>query len=286
MDIIHSIYLICETPHHLVFVSFVVQITEPTCNWLIQSIHLNKGRWIEMTRKLTVSIILTVIAALAVSITGFAVTPTPQGFDKYIVYMAAGRYNADVAPVEGDLSMWYHKDVMGRSDEEIAEVHAEADAYFEKQFGPNLPSAMPFAFDPRDEYRVYVSSGEEVPSEGWVIRDGGFMVMLMEDTVLYGEYGGEQGKFVPAGSMLVYGDYNIDRTPSGKDPMIIHYHSAAPIMMHPYEPGFKIDCTIISEEFGIGRAQGFSSPLIVDGMTQVNIRTVLTFPAYGPSIQH
>ncbi len=64
-----------------------------------------------------------------------------------------------------------------------------------------------------------------MPSEGWVVRDGGFMVMIMEDTIVHGEFGGEEGKVVPAGSMLVYGEYNIDRSPSGKDPLIIHYRS-------------------------------------------------------------
>ncbi len=238
-----------------------------------------------MKRKLNVSIVLALITVLIVSITGFALT-APEGFDKYLVYMAAGSYDPDIEPAEGNLGMWFHKEIMGRSDEEIARIREEADVYFYEQFGPGLPTSMPFGVDPREEYRAYVSSAEEVPSEGWVVRDGGFMVMIMEDTILHGEYGGEEGKPVPAGSMLVYGEYNIDRSPSGKDPLIIQYYSASPIIMHPHESGFKFDCIIVSEEFGVGRAQGLSNPKTVDGMKQANIRTQLTFPAYGPSIQH
>lgn len=239
-----------------------------------------------MRRTLIVSIAVALITVLMVSTTSLAATPTPEGFDKYLVYMAAGRYDPEVEPAEGDLAMWFHKEILGRNDEEISKAQAEADAYFEKQFGPGLPSAMPFGLDPREEYRAYVSSGEEVPSEGWVVRDGGFMVMIMEDTVLHGEFGGEEGKFVPAGSMLIYGEYNIDRSPSGREPLIIHYRSASPVVMNPYEPGFKFDCIIISEEFGVGRAQGLSNPQTIDGMKQANTRTQLTFPAYGPSVQH
>lgn len=237
--------------------------------------------------KRIMGVTLVVLMVLMIfSVVGLASNEAPDGFDKYLVYMAAGRYDQDVDPVEGDLGMWFHKDIMGRTDSEIEAANVEADEYFEKRFGPGLPSAMPFGLDPREEYRAYVSSGEEVPSEGWVVRDGGFMLMFSEETTLYGEYGGEEGKTIPAGSMLVYGEYNIDRTPSGEEPLIIHYRSASPVVMNPYEPGFKFDCIIISEEFGTGRAQGLSNPQMVDGQYQANIRTQLTFPAYGPSVQH
>ena len=212
----------------------------------------------------------------------------PDGFDKYIVYSAAGRFDTSVAPKEGNLGMWFHKDIMGRNDMEIAEAKAEAVEYIEAQFGPNLPEPMPFGVDPRVEYRAYVISGESVPSEGYVVRDGGFMVMLQKATVLFGRYGGEQGKVVPAGTMIVYGTYNIDRSPTGKDPLIIQYRSASPVIQHPLEPGFKFDCVAISDEFGEGRAQGLAAHQMLEGgnVQQSNIRTVLTFPAYGPSIDH
>lgn len=237
-------------------------------------------------KKLMIVILVAVMSVMIFPLVGLAEDVPPTGFDKYIVYMAAGRYDDDVEPAEGNLADWFHKEIMGRNDAEISEAQAEADTYFEKQFGPDLPKAMAFGFDPRNEYRAYVSSGEEVPSAGWVVRDGGFMVMFSEETTLYGEYGGEEGKTIPAGSMLVYGDYNIDRTPSGKEPLIIHYRSASPVVMNPYEPGFRFDCIVSSEEFGTGRAQGLSNPQMVDGQFQANIRTQITFPAYGPSVQH
>lgn len=231
---------------------------------------------------------------------GGSPAPTPQGFDKYLVYMGAGLYDPGVPPPEGDLAMWFHKEIMGRSDDEIAELKAEAEEYFEDQFGPGLPETMAFGLDPRNEYRCYIISGEWVSSQGWVVRDGGFMTMVPDDgnggTTLYGEWGGAVGKWVPAGSILVYGDYNIKRegpgNPQGEarrpkiEPLIIHYHSASPIIFHPYEPGMKFQCVLVNEDFGMGLANGTSNPITIDGKTQANIRNILTFPGFGPSVEH
>lgn len=252
-----------------------------------------------MRKKLFATLGLVFLTALMVTGLGFAKggspSPTPQGFEKYLVFTAAGLYDPDVPPVEGDLVDWYHKEVMGRSDAEIASVNAAADAYFEDTFGPGLPPSFPFAVDPRNEYRAYVISGEWVASEGWVVRDGGFLTMLGDDgsggMTLTGTWGGA-GTWVPAGSMLVFGDYNINREGPGNssghttEPLIIHYQSGSPIIQHPYEDGIKFNCTVISEDFGEGLAQGLSNPQTVGGKVQANIRTILTFPGLGPSIEH
>jgi len=231
---------------------------------------------------------LILMTTLLLPFSAMARSEAPEGFDKYIVYSAAGRFNPDIKPAEGDLATWFHKDVMGRTNEEIATAKAEAAEYFQAQFGPNLPAPMPFGLDPRVEYRAYVISGESVPAEGYVVRDGGFMIVLQKATVLFGRYGGDKGKVVPAGTMLVYGTYNIDRSPNGKEPLLIQYRSASPVIPHPLEAGFKFDCIAISEEFGRGRAQGFAAHQMLEGgkIQQSNIRTVLTFPAYGPSVDH
>lgn len=118
------------------------------------------------------------------------------------------------------------------------------------------------------------------------------MIRLMADTYLTGEWGGA-GKFVPAGSFLVYGDYNIDVTGPGKSgkhpsyvkPIIIHYQSAEPIVPDPINEVTTFRCTLIGP-WGEGIAQGISKPLMVDGKRQANIRNILTFSTYGPSIVH
>ena len=245
--------------------------------------------------KAKLTLVLLLVLATAVGIV-YANTPvrTPDGFDKVLVYMAAGQYDPNVPPAEGDLAEWFHKEIMGRSDDEILEEKYAAMAYFEEQFGPGLPEPVAFGVDPRNEYRVYFISGMDVPSEGWVVRDGGFMGMIPDPGMtLYGEWGGPAGKWVPGGSFLVYGDYNIDVTGPGKSgkhpsyvkPIIIHYQSAEPIVPDPINGVITFRCTLIAP-WGEGIAQGISRPLEVDGKRQANIRNILTFPRYGPSIVH
>lgn len=256
-----------------------------------------------MSKKRITTIAMVLLAALLVlPVLGFAnggpPSPTPQGFDKYLVYTAAGLYDPSPSesPTAKFLADWFHKDVMGRSEAEIVSEKAAADAFFLARFGPDLTS-KPFGVDPRNEYRAYVISGEWVASEGWVVRDGGFMVMVpdVDDTggmTLTGTWGEPDGKWVPAGSMIVFGDYNILREGPGNSagsttqPLIIHYQSLSPIIQHPYEDGIKFMCEVMSEDFGEGLAQGLSNPQTVDGKFQANIRTILTFPGFGPSTEH
>jgi hypothetical protein len=146
----------------------------------------------------------------------------------------------------------------------------------------------------------------EVPPEGWVVREGGFMVNLTEETTLYGIWGGEEGKTVPAGSLFVYGDYNINVsdnvspdnespdnvsptvTPLPVEPIIIHFQSVEPIVPDLVNNGTTFRCTAIAP-WGEGIAQGISYPQTVTNtttnmtMTQANSRNIQTYPAYAPS---
>lgn len=240
---------------------------------------------------------ITLFAIVLISIMGivYANTPvrTPEGFNEVVIFMAAGEYDPAVPPKEGDLSMWFHKTVMGRTDEQIMEQKNLAEEYFMGQFGIDTdPQA--FGLDPRNEYRAYYISGMDIPEEGWVVRDGGFLVAFMADTTLYGEWGGVTGKTVPSGSIIVFGDYNIDVTGPGKsgknpafaEPIIIHYQSAEPIIPEVINGGITFRCTVIAP-WGEGIAQGLSyGQSAGDGRVQANIRNVQTYPEYGPSIVH
>lgn len=193
----------------------------------------------------------------------------PAPFGTYIVYSAAGVYDPTVPPVQGNLADWFHREVMGRDDAAIAAERARADAYFAAEFGSLYTpgSLAAFGQDPRTQYRAYFISGEDVPPEGWLVRDGGFRAMLSD------------------GGMVVFGNYSIDVTEKKKsEPIIIHYESADPI--YPQADGSLLfRCRVTSEDFddfGGGLAQGISDPQqLADGRTLTNIRNVLTFPGYG-----
>jgi hypothetical protein len=114
-------------------------------------------------------------------------------------------------------------------------------------------------------------SGESVPPEGWVVRDGGFMATLTD------------------GTFVVYGDYNIKVTRSGRtrrepSPILIHYESVDPIHNHPDGSGY-FRCRLRStsfNDFDGGLAQGmFANQTLPDGQVISNIRNILTFPGLG-----
>jgi hypothetical protein len=162
---------------------------------------------------------------------------------------------------------------MGRDDAAIAAERAAADTYFATTFGSlYVPGSLEaFGLDPRVGYTAYFISGENVPPEGWVVRDGGFRADLTD------------------GTFVVYGDYNINALGPGRSgrtakPILIHYESVDPIHSHPDGSGY-FRCRLSSSsfnDFGGGLAQGmFADQMLPDGRVVSNIRNILTFPGLG-----
>ncbi|HSM54808.1 MAG TPA: hypothetical protein VK879_01535 [Candidatus Sulfomarinibacteraceae bacterium] len=67
------------------------------------------------------------------------------------------------------------------------------------------PDVQAFGQDPRTEYRAYKITGYRVPAEGWLVRDGGFIVNIPAGTTLHGEYRGEDGITLPSDSFEDHG---------------------------------------------------------------------------------
>jgi hypothetical protein len=224
-----------------------------------------RGRLTPTVIAALLALVLVVPATLA---TSGAQAPSP--FGKYLVYTAAGVFDSSVLPAEGDLADWFHRQIMGRDDAELAAEEARADAYFTQAFGSlyRPGSLTAFGLDPRNEYRAYFVSGEKVPPDGWVVRDGGFQATLSD------------------GGLVVFGDYNIAATKNKKpaEPILIHYESTDPIYAQD-DGSLLFRCRLTSEsfdDFGGGLAQGMSDAQeLADGRTVANIRNILTFPGYG-----
>jgi len=217
---------------------------------------------------------------------------TPQGFDAYLVYMANGSFDPD-EPNPGSADE-YHTEIMGRNEDQRAAEQERAEVFFRDRFGLDFTAVEPqdgvktsgnatldtagFMVDPRWEYRAYTVAGRDVPAEGWVVRDGGWRVDVGEGgATLTGTWGGDEGINVPAGSFVVFGDYNID---TGEEPIIIHYESGEPIL--PPGPGgvMAFSCALSHPEWGEGQANGtiLAPEEQEDGTVKVSIRNVLTFP--------
>ena len=230
------------------------------------------------------SVLLAVlVAASAISLVSAQEVPDPTGFDQLLVYIGNGVYDASDAAYEMPTGEFFHQEIMGRSDEAMEQNRQDAIAFFETRFGIDATDSnnfgfMPFMFDPRNNYRARVASELSVPADGWVIRDGGWMLSVMnpDGVTLGGEF---EGVTVPQGAMMVFGDYNIE-VPDG-EPIIIHYRSGEPIIANA-DGSIMFRCLLTSEAFGEGLAQGISAPqTLEDARTVANVRNVLTFPGLG-----
>ena len=216
---------------------------------------------------------------------------TPDSYQKFLVYLANGSYDPNDPSYQAPDGAFFQKQIMHRTDAQIADQRAQALAFFKQRFGLDPAngdvSISSFMFDPRNNYRAYVIGGEQVPSGGFVVRDGGFNATVTKDTYLHGEYGGADGTWVAAGTSVVFGDYNILRTAgtSGQPttPLILHYQSQTPIRAANADGAQTFRCELIDPETGQhGVAQGVIAPArdAGGGNIQVSIRNVITFPGY------
>ncbi len=180
--------------------------------------------------------VLLALMALGLALPGTvrAQDSAPANFDGYLVYMANGQYDPSVPNAASGAK--FQSEIMGRSEADVAAELQRAEAFFRDTYGIDFTSVdavegvktadnatfdtAGFMVDPRIEYRAYTIAGRDVPAEGWVVRDGGWSVVIGDGgAVLNGAWGGDEGVEVPAGSIIVFGDYNID---TGEEPILIH----------------------------------------------------------------
>lgn len=209
-------------------------------------------------------------------------SPTPEPFDGYVVAMANGIHNPAEFFVVGDAFL---RDVMSFSSAEIADLAAEADAFFQQRFGAGNGDPgwvfFPFYFGENIDYRVHTFGGRRVPPEGWPMRDGGFALVAVDPAgvTLGGDFA---GLTVPAGTVLAFGFYKIQIPAPGPgapapEPIVFHYRSADPMLTTSVGTAV-LGCEIFSDELGSGTAQGIASQILLpDGTAQANFRNVMTF---------
>ena len=241
---------------------------------------------------LALTALLLIVAGTAAGAAGpIGTSATPDGYQKFLVYIANGVYDPNDPNYTAPDGMFFQKQIMHRTDAQIAQQQAMALAFFKQRFGLDPANGDVrvdmFMFDPRNTYRAYVVGGEAVPSSGWVVRDGGWSATVTKDTYLHGTYGGTAGKFVPAGAVVVFGDYNIDRTAGASGtsttPLLLHYQSELPTGIPDRDGVVSFRCELIDPQTGQhGIAQGVIAPPrdAGGGKIQVSVRNVITFPAY------
>src|SRR5260370_5635033 len=235
-------------------------------------------------------LVATILAALVIDDTGVVYASeasTSQGLQRIGLLMAAGKYKT--LSDQSILVPFYQHTLMGWTDAQVEQQKQMAINYFNTRFGLANTSPGFGVFDPKNNYRVYQLTGENIPSQGWVIRDGSFTAVLAQDTVLHGTFGGSAGIIVPAGTAVTWGYYNILTEKDGSffdtgKTIIVHFESQNPIIPDKTTSGTGAMCHLVAP-WGDGLAQlYFTSITTPDGFTQADVRNVWTFPGLGPTI--
>ena len=222
---------------------------------------------------------------------------TPDGFDSLVVYMGTGIFDPAVPePRPGVVGcdglfcdgLYFQKDVMQRTDEEIYNLTLEAKQFYLERFGIDVDdpdndgrvSFDMFTLNPDFEYRLYAISGMKVPSQGWLIRDGGFKLEVIDPDGI--ELGGElAGTHAPFGAAMFFGNYNIlvtNKNGKPKDELLIFYASDVPGEILP-NGSFVFRCDMFNDELGQGLGLGtIANVPLDDGTVRANGRNIITFP--------
>jgi hypothetical protein len=225
--------------------------------------------------------------------------PIPNGYTGYLTFLANGVVDPADIVIRGEAAIEsFQRQVMKRSEAEIAQVREEAKAFFQQRYGidENTPGVVfrPFSLNPLVNYRAYVVGGRSVPSEGWVVRDGGWEIFVESNfgVILGGEF---TGMSAPPGAQLTFADYHINVTKSSHpddddkdkdddhndknpDPIVIRFKSRRPVTPLALGQLATADFEISNPEFGTGKALVIGDIRFEnDGRLKVAFRNALTF---------
>ena len=197
-----------------------------------------------------------------------------------------------------DPELTFFKDVLKFPDDAIQRAFENAVNFFNYTYG------LDFSASPPDEnHEIYIENAEMTPYKlndnieyfitvnNWVrtgntrsdcyrSRDGGFQVTFPADTTLYGSYGGDKGRPISVGNLLLYGFYNIDVC--DQSPIIIQLQSNPPFRPEPVDGIFIIQSDLYNRILGNGKAQSifFSRPdPDQPEKCRITVRNIFSFPA-------
>lgn len=144
-------------------------------------------------------------------------------------------------------------------------------------------------------HQVYALDAQEIPQ--WrgkfpltsvAFRDDGYFVFVLSDFIAHGTYGGESGKRLRAGDILVQGEY---RMFDGADRLMdtITYFADTPATVNPFNGDLEasdgasfvsITCRVESPLLGTGLTRGIGEMRPLGGDTMdLDFRYVMRFPS-------
>lgn len=223
----------------------------------------------------------------------------PRGYDTYAVFSGTGVMDPlEPSPIHGVTGCagmfcdgdYFHRTISGRSTAQIHALGETSKAFYAERFGIDVDALVAdgrimfrdFTLNPSFGYRVFTFSDLKVPCEGFTIRDGGFMVAVVDPNGL--DLGGEfAGKHVAAGTAFFWGNYNIAVTNAHNklvDRVLIQYRSLIPVEPRP-DGTFMLRCELRMPdgEWGDGMAMAqVANQVMPDGRIKSNAVNRLTFP--------
>jgi len=225
-------------------------------------------------------------------------TPRPVGFNQTLVFMATGAFDpANASPYPGlegcdsgtELcdGHYFQSHIMGRNQQQIADRAQESKDYFLSRFGVDTDALLAegriewvsFFINPDYEYRVHFATGLSPDKDGWIIRDGGFAILVVDPNgiELGGEFTGHRAELL---NVLMYGEYSILQTHPNHPPkqQIVQYRSSEPARILD-DGSMEFRSTVIHPQWGEGGLFGVTSLLPEGDNLRANARAVLTWPA-------
>ncbi|ATO33781.1 hypothetical protein F6X50_00055 [Dickeya dianthicola] len=223
----------------------------------------------------------------------------PMGFKQVLVFMGTGALDIaktepfpGVSGCQGTLcsSDYFYTHIMGLSDSEVAQKREDAISYFNREFGIDVKALVAqkrielktYTGNPDGHYRLYSLAGMNLPTEGWIARDGGFYISVLDSNgiPLAGNHRGETA--TPLNQMY-YGSYNILVTSDFHKPreIIINYESNALAAISPDRLRTTFNTRTYSNLWGEGQSYvSYEFELRGSDTVLTNGREVMTFSKY------
>ncbi|BEM77683.1 hypothetical protein SME38J_17860 [Serratia marcescens] len=223
----------------------------------------------------------------------------PMGFSQVLTFMGSGVINITQSEpfpgVSGCLgtlctSDYFYTQIMGLNKQQLVQKREDAIAYFNREFGIDVNALIaqkrielkPYTGNPDGEYRLYSVAGMDLPSAGWIVRDGGFYITVLDNggIPLGGRHRGE--KATPKNQMY-YGNYNILATvpPHQLKEIIIRYESNEMAVISPDGLRTTFNTRTYNDRWGEGQSYvSYEFKLKADQTVLTNGREVMTFAKY------
>lgn len=220
-----------------------------------------------------------------------------KGFRALLVFVADGRFKAfSPNPIVPNCSggvceaTYFWRDVAGLSDKVRARETAQAKTFYSEKWGIPVDEYVQDGkimfsdvyLDPRINYRCRAVEGMTVHGAGWEVHDQFFLVAALQELKLGGQYG--TGMTVPPNTLLLFGQYKIERSSLKKGGMVvgtkkfinIRYESVNPVL--PPVAGRRVaSCRISKSRWGPGIALlSVSEAAPAPAFSKASWRNVLT----------